>query len=87
MATYIGTTAKAKAPVSKIWFAVLAFALAAAIVVAIAMQSRSVPGYGVPTAPSSGLTDRQHTQSRLNETRIGAGSVGSGQTLTAPNRF
>ena len=90
MATYIGTTTTqgaARPRVSKIWLAVVAFAVAAAIVVALAMQGRSLPGYGVPTAPSSGLTDRQHTQNRSNDTRISGGSVGSGQTLTPPHRF
>ena len=75
MATYIGTT-QAKSSLGKIWFAVVAFAVAAAIVIALGATQQG--GSPVPRTP-----DREHTLSRLNDTPTRGGY---GQTLRMPHR-
>lgn len=75
MATYTGTMQE-KSSVGKIWIAVVAFAVAAAIVIALAVMQ------GGSKAPST--PDRQHTLSRVNDTPT---TGGSGKPITIPRRF
>ena len=72
MDTYIGT-AQARSSVSRIWLAILAFAVAAAVVIAIAVtQGGSVAGSSGSTVPGS--VDREHTLSRVNDVSVTGGS-------------